>query len=1056
MQILQSKLEQPRRPGIMHRERLTRLFDRVSDKKLVTVLAGAGFGKTTMMIDVAIHLDILPVWYRLDEQDRDFHVFVSYLYALFDRDFKTGSVPNFRIKSQTEILIDWLALVEATVSNATAVILDDYHLVQASDRINQAVEFILQRLPAQVLLVIMGRKQLPLSLSGLRAKEQMIEISERELFFSNPEIQSFFHEQQGMALNDIHAIYETGQGWAAGLVLLRYAVAQNTSGNISTCIEQFQKYPEHIFSYLKEHIFDPQPDKIRRFMMKIALLPEIDTRLCSRIFEIQNAGLILNQMVDEHLFLFPGDDAGNRFFLHHLFRDFLLTQLHQTFSEAEILGLHYRIAKAVEQDDVCLALDHYISARRFEQAVQLIKAEEIRFMIGGHIQFLGRQIRRLPQSVLAQNPELLILLSRLFSHYGTPRKAIALIQNALKLFRQNQATEATEEVVACVVELASQYYFSGHLKEARLMMEQVLDIIPENSNTYIIAMTYLTFLCSVLGDIKASEEHDRNARDVIGQYLDYEKQIATALIDTSRSHTLYFSGDFEQSQRLCHNLLGRVTDMDLLPCLPLVYYQLSANAYFLHDFQNGCDYARRGIEVCERIELTDSRKAWVYIAWAQNCLGLERFDDALEKSNMAIHLLEEPGNRWGLASVWENLALVYLKQKRPGKARKILGKALSVIKGYGLTVTQAILENRYAAALLDEKQFQEALERLEVSALALDNAAFHRFSNLLLTARANAGLENFSMVFPCLEKAFELAATHSYDRFLLQEKDWLIPLIHRPPPGLSVFPSHINDYLNLLFNVSKSCADMKIDLLGTFRLRIDDRSLTAADFKSTKALMLLKYLAARRNRGYIHREVLIELLWPDQDPRKTSARFNMAMSALRKVLEPDLLPKAPSAYIDRKKDGYRLVDNTRIIIDTEVFLSLVSRGEKQSEHQEQALGLYLDAFDLYRSEFLEEDRFEEWCSEERFLFSSKYRAALNAIIRIYEQKQNWEKAVFYSQILLKENPLDEAAVEKLMLYFSKTGRPSKIKSTFDVYVEAAMKSDLPTSEKITIRFQNLV
>lgn len=1053
MKILQSKIEQPRRPGIMHRGRLTNLFDPISPKKLVAVTAGAGFGKTTLMIDVNTHLDIKLLWYRLDGQDSDFHVFLSYLYALFNRDYKTGERPNFRIKTQTEILMDWLAMVEKIVSKPTAIILDDYHLIQSSDSINQAIEFILQRLPNKLVLVIMGRKQLPLTLSGLRVKGQILEISEQELSFSNSEIHAFFRELQDLNSSDIDTIDKTGQGWAAGLVLMRYAIDRNSSGNVRTSIQQFQQAPEYIFSYLKEHIFDQQSEQTRMFMMKIALLPEIDTQLCSRIFKIDDAEQILTQMVNDHLFLFPGNDSRNLFFLHHLFQDFLLTQLHQTLADHEIRDLHCKIAHALEHDDVCQALNHYIKGHSFENAVRLIKDEEIQFMLGGRINFLGRQIHKLPKSLLDQNPELLISLSRLYSHHGNPQKAIELIKRALKLFKK---TQANVEMASCVVELASQYYYSGHLKEARLMMEQVLKEIPKESQTYIIAMTFLTFLCSVLGDNTASETHDKNAREVINQYPDFEKQVSTALIDISLTHTRYFSGDFEQSQHLCYNLLKRVIDLDILPCLPLVYYQLSTNAFFLHDFQNGCDYACSGIEVCEKINLTDSRKAWVYLAWAQNSLGLQHLDEAIEKIHNAILLFEEPGNRWGLASAWDCLAAIYLKQKRPGKAKKILEKARSIIKGYGLTVTQAILNNRYAAALLDEKQFDKALEQLKVSAVSLKSSTYHRFNNLLMTARANAELENISNAFSCLEKTLELAATHNYDRFILEEKNWILLLIEQHLLSLSRFPSNISEYLNSLFDFAKPPLKMEINLLGPFLIRIHKRNLNAADFKSTKALMLLKYLAAQRSQGYINREILIELLWPDQDPQKTSARFNMAMSALRKILEPNLPPKAPSAYIDRKKDGYRLFSDDRIIIDTELFLSYLPRANELSAYHDQALELYYKAFNLYRGEFLEEDRFEQWCIEDRFFFSSKYQEAVKKVIQILEQKQDWDNALSYSELLLKENPLDEAVVEKVMLYFSKNGQSFRIKSTYDAYVATAKNSDIPISKKLSNLYQNLV
>lgn len=1063
MQLLHSKLEQPRRPGTMHRERLAWLFECMNDQKLVTIIAGAGFGKTTLIIDVMERLDVIPAWYRLDEQDSDIHVFITYLYALLDRVEKTDvpsgkphAAPKFGIQNHTEILIDWLSCVEKKVQKPTALIFDDYHLVQESDAVNRAIQFILERLPNHVHLIIMGRKELPLSLSGLRAKDQIIEISEKELCFSKPEIKTFFHGQSQVSSSDIDMIYETGRGWAAGLVLMRYAVKRNRSDNFSACIQRFQENPGHIFSYLKENIFDPQPEKIRAFMMKISLLNEIDARLCAHVFEIEDARQILTCMVDDHLFLFPDDDSGDKFHLHHLFRDFLTSQRTQNFSETQINRLHCRIAKALEPDNAVAAIDYYIHGKDFEQAVNLIKANEMQFMIGGDLNHLGRQIRRLPEHLLDKNPELLISLSRLYSHYGDPEKAIQLILNALKQFRQNRAKE---EMVTCVVELASQYYYSGHLKEARLMMEQVLEDIPDTSQTYIIAMTYLTFLCSVLGDMNASYQHDHNARQAIAQYPELEKRIATILIDISLSHTLYFSGDFEQSQQLCRSLHERITAVNIPPCLPLNYYQFSANAYFLGEFNQGCTYAKKGIEICKKIQLADSRKAWVYIAWAQNLTGLGNFDEAMEKLSLATRLLEEPGNRWGLASAWDCEAQIYLKRNRPGKAKKILEKAFSVINGYGLTMTRAILENTYAGALLEEQRFQSAAQRLTACRPTLENAAYHLFTNHLLAARAHAGMHRVDKAIKSLHQAFDLAATHAYDRYVQQEKNWIVPLLETHFSGEIEFPAHLLKYAKSLFNPKFPAAPankIKIRLFGKFALTIGDRRLTRTDFKSTKALILLKYLAAHRSRGYLHREILIEMLWPEQDPKKTRARFNMAMSALRKMLEPDLPSKAPSAYIDRKKDTYRLFGKETITIDTQTFSSLIARAKESGKNPEKALGLYLDAIRIHQGEFLEEDLFEQWCMELRESFLREYRAAIEAVICIYEQDKNWKQAIFYTGLLIKDNPLDESAVEKQMVFHSKTGRLSRLKTVYQDYLDAALKSDIPVSEKTKRLYHSLV
>lgn len=199
MGMLHSKLQAPKRSHILHRKRLIRLFKDIGQTKLVAVTAGAGYGKTTLVADALETLDVVPVWYRLDQQDTDFCVFISYLYAAVQQHFsgpndieKRPVVPRASLQTQTDTLLEWLIFLEKTVKQQTVFVLDDYHLVQDSQQINHAIEFILDRLPIHIHLVIIGRKNVSFRLSYLRAREQLLEIDENDLSFTTGEITLFF------------------------------------------------------------------------------------------------------------------------------------------------------------------------------------------------------------------------------------------------------------------------------------------------------------------------------------------------------------------------------------------------------------------------------------------------------------------------------------------------------------------------------------------------------------------------------------------------------------------------------------------------------------------------------------------------------------------------------------------------------------------------------------------------------------------------------------------------------------------------------------------------
>ncbi len=81
MQILtfNSKLLTPKTEGTVQRKRFFPLFDKILSKKVTSVAAAAGYGKTVLAAQAVEYLKVKTVWYQLDEYDNDFSVFFSYL-----------------------------------------------------------------------------------------------------------------------------------------------------------------------------------------------------------------------------------------------------------------------------------------------------------------------------------------------------------------------------------------------------------------------------------------------------------------------------------------------------------------------------------------------------------------------------------------------------------------------------------------------------------------------------------------------------------------------------------------------------------------------------------------------------------------------------------------------------------------------------------------------------------------------------------------------------------------------------------------------------------------
>ena len=79
----------------------------------------------------------------------------------------------------------------------------------------------------------------------------------------------------------------------------------------------------------------------------------------------------------------------------------------------------------------------------------------------------------------------------------------------------------------------------------------------------------------------------------------------------------------------------------------------------------------------------------------------------------------------------------------------------------------------------------------------------------------------------------------------------------------------------------------RVELLGGLRAEQEGRAITR--FQTHKAGALLAYLAFYPQRSH-PRELLIDVLWPESEPVSARHKLSMALSSLRRQLEPPAVP----------------------------------------------------------------------------------------------------------------------------------------------------------------------
>jgi len=262
--------------------------------RLVLVTAPAGFGKSTLVSAWVRQQKIPYSWLSLDSADNEPRKFLSYLVgALQHIDPTLGLSQINRIQTadtsdSDAVYADVMSKIVNEIAAQPAsffLVLDDCHLLKNPDLLRQ-LNFLIDRQPPQMHLILLTREDLPLPVSRLRVRRQVIEIRQADLQFSPEETEDFLREGMGitrLTTKDIAALEQRTEGWIAGLQLA--ALSMKYDPNPASFIDSFTGSDRFILDYLLEEVFTHQPVEVQNFLLATSILDRFCAPLCDAVIE---------------------------------------------------------------------------------------------------------------------------------------------------------------------------------------------------------------------------------------------------------------------------------------------------------------------------------------------------------------------------------------------------------------------------------------------------------------------------------------------------------------------------------------------------------------------------------------------------------------------------------------------------------------------------------------------------------------------------------------------------------------------------------------------------
>jgi LuxR family maltose regulon positive regulatory protein len=430
--LLQTKLYVPAvRPNLVPRPQLiSRLNHGLrSGHKLTLLSAPAGFGKTTLISEWIAGCERPSAWLSLDEGDNEPTHFLRCFVASLQRIAPNiGQAVLAGLQSpqppSTQAILTTLLNEIATLPNSFALVLDDYHVIDAQP-IDKVLTFLLEHLPPQMHLVITTREDPDVPLARLRARSQLTELRAADLRFTPGEAAAFLHQVMGLNLSakEVATLETRTEGWIAGLQLAALAlqgqISRQGNKNAQDFIDSFSGSHRYVLDYLIEEVLKQQSESVQTFLLQTAVLERLSGSLCDALTGQGNGQTTLEMLDHANLFIVPLDGERRWYRYHHLFADLLRQRLQQGTDERAVADLHIRASQWYENNDLALeAFHHAVAANDVERAARLVEGEGVPLHFRGVVFPILNWLASLPTAVLDARPVLWVMYASALSMVG--------------------------------------------------------------------------------------------------------------------------------------------------------------------------------------------------------------------------------------------------------------------------------------------------------------------------------------------------------------------------------------------------------------------------------------------------------------------------------------------------------------------------------------------------------------------------------------------------------------------------------------------------------------
>lgn len=245
-------------------------------------------------------------------------------------------------------------------------------------------------------------------------------------------------------------------------------------------------------------------------------------------------------------------------------------------------------------------------------------------------------------------------------------------------------------------------------------------------------------------------------------------------------------------------------------------------------------------------------------------------------------------------------------------------------------------------------------------------------------------------------------------------------------------------HIDQLLGQSSAQADaiLRVQTLGGFRVWCEGNEIPATAWGREKAIHLFQFFVTMR-RQFVHKEQIIDRLWPDIEIEKGDRDFKVALNSLNRALEPTREAREEARFTRRYGLAYGL-DFEMVWLDADVFEQLVAVANQDlasPQHKvDHAVACYAAAVNLYHGDYLPERRYEDWTGAERERLQLLALNTMTTLGELLIERSPLESLRLTQRVLAIDPVWEDAYRIQMRAFAAQRNRPMALK-TYEKCVE---------------------